>query len=202
MSFDGHLVVSHVAMTGITSSSLRRPGRSDSHVVVTAISRPTSAHLTSPHLERAEVRPGAGDPLRCRGLRHDIRRAPGDVLVSRRGPGAVKAAHWVNAPWAAAAGFDKGTLAMAQIGLTRAGQKPARSPDSVRAIAPCQIPPLRLLTTFSEFPAIKQDRRAQVHTATQRSGRLALPYRQGGSCLLHVCLRQAQASDHTSTVAR
>ena len=28
---------------------------------------------------------------------------------------------------------------MAQIGLTRAGQKPARSPDSVRAIAPCQI---------------------------------------------------------------
>ena len=33
-------------------------------------------------------------------------------------------------------GFDKGTLAMAQIGLTGAGQKPARSPDSVRAIAP------------------------------------------------------------------
>jgi hypothetical protein len=27
---------------------------------------------------------------------------------------------------------------MAQIGLTGAGQKPARSPDSVRAIAPCQ----------------------------------------------------------------
>ena len=42
----------------------------------------------------------------------------------------------------AAAGFDKGTLAMAQIGLTGAGQKPARPPDSVRAIAPYQIPPL------------------------------------------------------------
>ena len=32
---------------------------------------------------------------------------------------------------------------MAHIGLTGAGQKPARSPTSVRAIAPCQIPPLR-----------------------------------------------------------
>ena len=44
----------------------------------------------------------------------------------------------------AASGFDKGTLAMAHIGLTGAGEKPARSPTSVRAIAPCKIPPLRL----------------------------------------------------------
>jgi hypothetical protein len=42
-----------------------------------------------------------------------------------------------------AAGFDKGTLAMAQIELMRAGQKQPDSRDSVRAIAPCQIPPLR-----------------------------------------------------------
>jgi hypothetical protein len=40
-------------------------------------------------------------------------------------------------------GIDKGTLAMAQLGLTWAGQEPARSPDSVRVIASYQIPPLR-----------------------------------------------------------
>ena len=54
------------------------------------------------------------------------------------------------------AGFDKGTPAMAQIGLTGAGQKPARSPDSARAIAPYQIPPLRLLTASPvAFPTVE-----------------------------------------------
>jgi hypothetical protein len=34
--------------------------------------------------------------------------------------------------------LDKGTLAAAHIGLVRAGQRPPRSPDSLRAAAPCQ----------------------------------------------------------------
>jgi hypothetical protein len=34
--------------------------------------------------------------------------------------------------------LDKGTLAAAHIGLVRAGQRAARSPDSLRAAAPCQ----------------------------------------------------------------
>ena len=52
----------------------------------------------------------------------------------------------------AAAGFDKGTLAMAHIGLTGAGRSQPDSPDSVRAIAPCQIPPLRQLVAFPYRP--------------------------------------------------
>ena len=36
-------------------------------------------------------------------------------------------------------GLDKGTLAAAHIGLVRAGQGAARSPDSLRAAAPCQV---------------------------------------------------------------
>ena len=36
-------------------------------------------------------------------------------------------------------GFDKGTLAMAHIGLTGAGRSQPDSPTSVRAIAPCKI---------------------------------------------------------------
>ena len=45
-------------------------------------------------------------------------------------------------------GFDKGTLAMAQIGLTGAGRSQPDPPASVRAIAPCKIrcSRLRLLT--------------------------------------------------------
>ena len=43
----------------------------------------------------------------------------------------------------AASGFDKGTLAMAHIGLTGAGRSQPDPPTSVRAIAPCQIPTLR-----------------------------------------------------------
>ena len=43
----------------------------------------------------------------------------------------------------AAAGFDKGTLAMTHIGLTGAGRSQPDPPTSVRAIAPCQIPSLR-----------------------------------------------------------
>ena len=42
-------------------------------------------------------------------------------------------------------GFDKGTLAMAQIGLTGAGQKPARSPSQRTGHRPLSNPPLRLL---------------------------------------------------------
>jgi hypothetical protein len=38
---------------------------------------------------------------------------------------------------------------MALIGLTGAVRSLPDPPDSVRAIAPCQIPPLRLLTTLS-----------------------------------------------------
>jgi|HubBroStandDraft_5_1064220.scaffolds.fasta_scaffold93820_2 hypothetical protein len=40
-------------------------------------------------------------------------------------------------------GFDKGTLAMAQIGLMREGQKPARSPDQRTGHRPLSNPPLR-----------------------------------------------------------
>ena len=42
------------------------------------------------------------------------------------------------------AGFDKGTLAMAQIGLLRPGQKPARSLDQRTGHRPLSNPPLRL----------------------------------------------------------
>ncbi len=42
------------------------------------------------------------------------------------------------APGSGRRGLDKGTLAAAHIGLVRAGQQPARSPDSLRAAAPCQ----------------------------------------------------------------
>jgi hypothetical protein len=43
-----------------------------------------------------------------------------------------------------ASGFDKGTLAMAHIGLARAGRsKPARVANKLRAVAPYQIPSLR-----------------------------------------------------------
>ena len=42
-------------------------------------------------------------------------------------------------PRAGRSGLDKGTLAAAHIGLVRAGQEAARSPDSLRAAAPCQV---------------------------------------------------------------
>jgi len=51
----------------------------------------------------------------------------------------------------AASGFDKGSLAMAHIGLTGARSQPD-SPTSVRAIAPCQIPPLRPPTALPWCP--------------------------------------------------
>ena len=49
-------------------------------------------------------------------------------------------------------GFDKGTLAMAQIGLMRAGRKPARTPDQRTGHRPLSNPPLRLPRTNPSSP--------------------------------------------------
>ena len=49
-------------------------------------------------------------------------------------------------------GFDKGTLAMAQIGLTGAGQKPARSPGQRTGHRPLSNPPLCLARSSPPSP--------------------------------------------------
>jgi hypothetical protein len=61
----------------------------------------------------------------------------------------------------AAAGFDKGTLAMTNIGLTGAGKGQPDSPASVRVIAPCTIPPLRRCGTGASPVALCKELKCQ-----------------------------------------
>ena len=65
------------------------------------------------------------------------------------------------------AGFDKGTLAMAQIGLMGQARSQPDSRDSVWAIAPCQIPPLRLPTALLCRPCGPRVHRGRVASAAR-----------------------------------